>query len=705
MTQLTARVSRWVTVALRTVYLLYLAARDKRVPTLARIVAAGCAAYVLAPVNLIPDEIPVIGEMDDAVVVVLGIVVARRLIPAPLLAELRAKAAERFPEAQSVAALDWIPRGTTARAVTHVSRSASRSTLLGRSLGFHAVVTFAILMPLSLDAVTGNGLTTTKAFSADTLWTLAFLQDIFVHGGHLADWNSGQHPDLFPDKLLSIAAYAITSQPERWLFVFETLNLALYFGIAWYCLWLCVRGMNDAVAARRTALWGALLVTAFPPLLRGWGLFGVWLTYIGIPSNHFGQCFCVILAAFLAVDCLPRPLNGPTIGRLGAACALLMLCALGDKLTIIVAIPGFIVAALYFSAVRRDLSPTPLVCCASLGATAAVAYFVSDPLWHRVVEVLPVRPALLEPGWIKPIMQPLVQSLLTRSQLEDPEASGIRVPSNAWDGTAYVLAHLDPAQIVILGVALVSAFALAIVYARHAASGFFRPAAGCPARAAADAFIVYLVASAWLIPLALFALGALTERFAYPAGYCLLWALVAKLGERVPAAMSRPQFAFGMAGMGFLLSAMPVDVSAPPFRRLATPPFVRCLEEVGKSKNLQLGLGSHWETYPVEFLSEGRFTILSITRAGKIWHWVNNIEWYAPRPNGRLFTFIISDRYLDEPGLRENVGDPTEVISCASLGRGFSSRRILYYDGPAAERLTAWIGQQYQEFKPAQMHP
>ncbi|HXP72807.1 MAG TPA: methyltransferase domain-containing protein [Stellaceae bacterium] len=96
-----------MTLALRAGYLLYLAARDKRVPTLARVVAAVCAAYVISPINLIPDEIPVVGELDDAVVVVLGIVVTRRLVPAPLLEELRAKAAERFPETQGVPALGW----------------------------------------------------------------------------------------------------------------------------------------------------------------------------------------------------------------------------------------------------------------------------------------------------------------------------------------------------------------------------------------------------------------------------------------------------------------------------------------------------------------------------------------------------------------------------------------------------------------------
>jgi hypothetical protein len=336
-------------------------------------------------------------------------------------------------------------------------------------------VVIAVLVPLSLDAATGNALTTTRALSADALWTLAFMQDIFAHGGHLADWNSGQHPDLFPDKLFSVVAYAISSRADRWLLVFETLNLALYFGIAWYCLWLCLRARGDIVDARRIALWGALLVSAFPPFLRSWGLFGAWLMYIGIPSIHFGQFLCAMLAAFLAVDCLPRALNGPAIGRLGLACALMMLCALSDKLAIVVAIPGFIVAALYFVLVRRTLSLTPLVGCASLCATAAAAYFVSGPLWNGIIEVLPARPMLINSAEIKGLMQPLAQSLLTQARVgEDPESPGISVPPlNAWNGTAYVLTHLDPAQIVIFGFALVAAIALAIVYARRAAHGFF----------------------------------------------------------------------------------------------------------------------------------------------------------------------------------------------------------------------------------------
>src|SRR5215470_7788764 len=97
MIQLAGRIRRAATIALRAGYVLYLAARDRRVPMLARAVAAACAAYVVNPFNLISDAVPVFGEFDDALVASLGIVVARRLIPASLFAELRAKAAERFP--------------------------------------------------------------------------------------------------------------------------------------------------------------------------------------------------------------------------------------------------------------------------------------------------------------------------------------------------------------------------------------------------------------------------------------------------------------------------------------------------------------------------------------------------------------------------------------------------------------------------------
>ena len=77
-------------------YALYLAARDPRVPWPAKAVAAITVAYALSPIDLIPDFIPVIGHLDDLVLVPLGLALAIRLIPPPILAEHRAEAARRF---------------------------------------------------------------------------------------------------------------------------------------------------------------------------------------------------------------------------------------------------------------------------------------------------------------------------------------------------------------------------------------------------------------------------------------------------------------------------------------------------------------------------------------------------------------------------------------------------------------------------------
>jgi len=81
---------------------LYLAARDPRTPWYARAVVAAVAAYALSPIDLIPDFIPVLGLLDDAVLLPLGIALALRLIPADVIAECRARAAEAFAAGRPV---------------------------------------------------------------------------------------------------------------------------------------------------------------------------------------------------------------------------------------------------------------------------------------------------------------------------------------------------------------------------------------------------------------------------------------------------------------------------------------------------------------------------------------------------------------------------------------------------------------------------
>jgi uncharacterized membrane protein YkvA (DUF1232 family) len=76
----------------RDVVALWLASRDPRVPWYAKFVASAVAAYTLSPIDLIPDFIPVLGYLDDLIIVPLGILLAIKLIPAALFAEFREQA-------------------------------------------------------------------------------------------------------------------------------------------------------------------------------------------------------------------------------------------------------------------------------------------------------------------------------------------------------------------------------------------------------------------------------------------------------------------------------------------------------------------------------------------------------------------------------------------------------------------------------------
>ena len=87
------RLRQWAHAIKRDVHALYLAARDPRVPWYAKFMAGCVAAYALSPVDLIPDIIPVLGYLDDLVIVPAGIVLALRMIPAEVMAEHRATAA------------------------------------------------------------------------------------------------------------------------------------------------------------------------------------------------------------------------------------------------------------------------------------------------------------------------------------------------------------------------------------------------------------------------------------------------------------------------------------------------------------------------------------------------------------------------------------------------------------------------------------
>jgi uncharacterized membrane protein YkvA (DUF1232 family) len=97
----------------RETYALYFAVRDPRVPWSAKALAASVVAYAFSPLDLIPDFIPVLGYLDELVILPLGVLAVRALIPASVLAQCRerARALERQPRnwvAAAVIVAIWI---------------------------------------------------------------------------------------------------------------------------------------------------------------------------------------------------------------------------------------------------------------------------------------------------------------------------------------------------------------------------------------------------------------------------------------------------------------------------------------------------------------------------------------------------------------------------------------------------------------------
>jgi uncharacterized membrane protein YkvA (DUF1232 family) len=101
------RLKTWAHALKRDVHAVYLAARDPRTPWYVRALALAVAGYALSPIDLIPDFIPVVGYLDDVILVPAGIWLMIRLIPADVLAEHRAlahAAALRRPVSKTAAA-------------------------------------------------------------------------------------------------------------------------------------------------------------------------------------------------------------------------------------------------------------------------------------------------------------------------------------------------------------------------------------------------------------------------------------------------------------------------------------------------------------------------------------------------------------------------------------------------------------------------
>jgi uncharacterized membrane protein YkvA (DUF1232 family) len=107
MSKMLGRLRAWARSMKRDVVALYRAARDPRVPWYAKAVAAAVAAYALSPIDPLPDFIPLLGQLDELIILPLGILLAVRLVPPDIMAEHRAAAiaAEGQPQSRIAAAV------------------------------------------------------------------------------------------------------------------------------------------------------------------------------------------------------------------------------------------------------------------------------------------------------------------------------------------------------------------------------------------------------------------------------------------------------------------------------------------------------------------------------------------------------------------------------------------------------------------------
>lgn len=88
-----SKLKNWARTIKRDVHAIYLAARDPRTPWYAKALALCVAGYALSPIDLIPDFVPVLGYLDDVIILPLGILAVVKMIPPEVMAEHRAAAA------------------------------------------------------------------------------------------------------------------------------------------------------------------------------------------------------------------------------------------------------------------------------------------------------------------------------------------------------------------------------------------------------------------------------------------------------------------------------------------------------------------------------------------------------------------------------------------------------------------------------------
>ncbi|MCC3356036.1 YkvA family protein [Bacillus sp. REN16] len=88
------KIKNWAKNLKKQIYILFFAYKDERVPWYAKLFTAGVVAYTFSPIDLIPDFIPVLGYLDEVILVPIGIMFAMKMIPKAVITDCEVKAEE-----------------------------------------------------------------------------------------------------------------------------------------------------------------------------------------------------------------------------------------------------------------------------------------------------------------------------------------------------------------------------------------------------------------------------------------------------------------------------------------------------------------------------------------------------------------------------------------------------------------------------------
>lgn len=99
--RVSSKIDKWAQRIRRDAFAVYYAAKDTRTPRYLRILAAVVVAYAVSPIDLIPDFIPILGYLDDLLIVPVGLLLVIRLLPEEVLIESRERASAQLADPTS----------------------------------------------------------------------------------------------------------------------------------------------------------------------------------------------------------------------------------------------------------------------------------------------------------------------------------------------------------------------------------------------------------------------------------------------------------------------------------------------------------------------------------------------------------------------------------------------------------------------------